>query len=665
MAAVKSRSASGALPLPPLAWACAAFGGGVLLHLERVPPWASLACAALIAWRLRAAQRGLWLPGALIRTLLALAMAVVVLARFHTLNGLTAGTTLLLLMAALKLLETRTTRDELVLIGAGFCLLLAACLDREELARTPLYALEAWLCCAALAAVATPTLGVRAALGLAGRTLALAAPLALLLFLFFPRLPGSFWAIPRGDTALTGLSDTMSPGKIAQLVADYEPAFRVQFDGPRPSGEALYWRGPVLHEFDGETWRRAEGSYKLRARVANTGAEVRYRVALEPTRRHYWFALDLPAQSPSPRVALTYDYQLIASEPVTEPVSYEALSYPSTRTLDPLSTAGRREDTHLPAGTNPRTRQLAKELYARAGGDAAYVSAVLGYLREGGFAYSLEPEPLGHDSIDELLFRTRTGFCGHYASAYATLMRAAGIPAHVVTGYLGGEWNPIGGFLIVRQSDAHAWAEVWLEGRGWVRVDPTAVIAPERLRRGILDLLPGAFSASERLLHGSAWLSGLLQRWEAVNAWWSDHVVRFDYGSQLDLLSRLGVRSPDARHLGWAFTAALLLWLAFMAWQAGRLPRPRPPDMLARAYLLLCRRLARIAPPRAPYQGPLEYAETVAAHRPDLRAPVAALCERYAQLRYGPAGASRAQAAAFARAVRRLHLPRRAPPRAA
>ena len=353
------RSQAEPLALKSLGWACAAFAGGLLLHIDRVPAWASLTCALLIVWRLAAVRQGLWLPGPLLRSLLAVAMAAVVLARFHTLNGLSAGTTLLLLMAALKLLETRRTRDELVLIGAGLFLLLAACLDRENLARAPLYALQAWLCCAALATLATPSLPMRAAARLAGRTLLIAAPLAVALFVFFPRLPGSFWAIPRGNSALTGLSGSMSPGSITQLVADYSVAFRVKFAAPRPAAAPLYWRGPVLHEFDGRTWRRAEASFHSRPHLQFLGEPVRYRVALEPTRQRFWFALDLPAQSPAARTSLTYDSQLIADEPVVEPIAYEALSYLSARALQPLAAGTRREDTALPQAGNPRTRELA------------------------------------------------------------------------------------------------------------------------------------------------------------------------------------------------------------------------------------------------------------------------------------------------------------------
>ena len=649
------------LALKSLAWACAAFGGGLLLHIDRVPVWASLTCLALIVWRLAAVRQGLWLPGPLLRSLLALAMAAVVLGRFHTLNGLSAGTTLLLLMAALKLLETRRTRDELVLIGTGLFLLLAACLDRQDLGRVPLYGLQAWLCCTALATLATPSLPLRAAASLAGRTLLIAAPLAVALFVFFPRLPGSFWAIPRGSSALTGLSDSMSPGGISQLVADYSVAFRVKFTAPRPAGALLYWRGPVLHEFDGRTWRRTEVSLHSRPQLQFLGEPVRYRVALEPTRRRFWFALDLPAQAPGPRTTLTYDSQLIADEPVMEPIAYEALSYLSARALEPLGALARREDTALPGPANPRSRELARSLHDKFGSDAAYVSAVLDYLRSGGFVYSLEPQPLGADAVDELLFRTREGFCGHYASAFVVLMRAANVPARVVTGYLGGEWNPVGEFFEVRQADAHAWAEVWLEGRGWTRVDPTAVVAPERLTRGVMQLMPGAFSASERLLYGPGWLGGLLQRWEAASAWWSDHVVRFDYASQLNLLARFGIRSPDTRYLAWGFAAALGAWLLFIAWHFGRGRRRTRPDALARAYRRLCRKLARIAPARALHQGPRAYGETVLAERPDLRTPLEALLARYVQLRFGAAVALDAEVAEFARAVARWRIPA-APP---
>jgi protein-glutamine gamma-glutamyltransferase len=655
--AAAATAGTAAAPLRPLLWTCTAFAGGVLLHADRVPPWAAGIAVLLIAWRLLSAFRGGGNPGIAARALLALVLVAIVLARFHTLNGLAAGTTLLLLMAGLKLLETRAARDQFVMVAAGLFLLLAACLDRQELARAPLYGLQAWLCCAALAVVAAPATSVRVAISVAGRALLLAVPLALLLFVFFPRLPGAFWAIPRTDLALSGLSDTMTPGSIGQLAASYDPAFRVQFSGPAPPPQERYWRGPVLHEFDGQSWRRVSGELRPHVPREYLGTAYHYRVQLEASRQRWWFALDTPTQAPDARAVLTYDDQIVGAEPLTDPVSFEAVSYTHTRGTQPLDAAAQRQDTALPRSGNPRTRALAESLHARAGSDAALVQAALEYLRSGGFVYSLEPERLGPDAIDDFLFRTHVGFCGHYASAFVVLMRAAGVPARVVTGYLGGEWIPYGGYFLVRQAEAHAWAEVWLAGRGWTRVDPTAVVAPERLQRGILDLMPQELPVRARLLHASPWLTQLVQRWDAVNAWWTNHVVRFDYDAQLDVLARLGIRSPDARYLGWAFMLALSGWLAVIAWHVGRSIRPQRPDALARAYARLCRKLARITP-RAPHQGPLDFAAALSARCPDVHAAALPLLERYAELRYGPpALRTRAEdIRAFRQAVARLSV---------
>jgi transglutaminase-like putative cysteine protease len=661
MATTVNPDSAAAAPLRPIFWTCAAFAGGVLLHADRVPPWAAAVALLLIAWRLLTAYRGGGYPGVTVRALLALALVAIVIVRFHTLNGLAAGTTLLLLMAGLKLLETRAARDQFVMVGAGLFLLLAACLDRQQLVRAPLYGLQAWLCCGALAVIAAPTTSARSALALAGRALLYAVPLALLLFVFFPRLPGAFWAIPRSDLALSGLSDSMTPGNIGQLATNYDPAFRVQFSGPAPPPQERYWRGPVLHEFDGQTWRRTPAESRTAVPREYLGVPYRYHVQLEPSHQRWWFALDTPRQAPDARTLLTYDDLLLGAEPLRDPVSFDAVSYTHTRTAQPLDGASWRQDTALPQSGNPRSRALAISLRERAGSDAALIDAVLDYLRTGGFVYSLEPERLGPDAIDDFLFRTRVGFCGHYASAFVVLMRAASVPARVVTGYLGGEWIPYGGYLLVRQSDAHAWAEVWLEGRGWVRVDPTAVVAPERLVRGIFDLMPQELTARARLLHASPWLRQLLQRWDAANAWWTNRVVRFDYQAQLGLLEQLGIRSPDARYLGWAFMLALCLWLAIIAWQLGRSLRPVRPDPLSRAYARLCRKLARIEP-RAPHEGPLAFAAALIAKRPELRPAVLPLFERYAELRYGPPAPERrpADIRAFSEAVARLTLPRAA-----
>ncbi len=631
-------------PFQPIAWATAAFIAGVLLNSDRVPIWVAAAAVILALWRLAVVwQPRLFppMPRTPLRSALALVLVAGVVARFRTLNGLTAGTALLMLMGAAKLLETRRRRDQYVVIGAALFLLLAACLDRQALLRAPLYLLHVWICCAAFAVVSYGQAAVgehgfsnRHAVRLAGRALLFAVPFALVLFLFFPRLPGAFWALPRSEAATTGLGDSMSPGSITELTASYDIAFRARFSGQPPPQQELYWRGPVLHEFDGYTWRRTNGSFYRRQPREYLGAAYRYQISLEPSSQRWWFALDTPSSRPDPKVFFTDDYEIVSTEPVTQMTTYAAVSYTRTRSTEPLFRLTQHRDSPPPPH-NDKTNAFARELRGRAGTDGAYVDAVLDFLRKGGFEYSLTPPRLGPDSVDDFLFRTRRGFCGHFASAFVALMRAGGVPAHVVTGYLGGEWNPVGGYFIVRQSDAHAWAEVWLNGRGWTRVDPTAVVEPERLTRGILDLLPDAVSAPERMLHSSARLTQLLLRWDAANTWWNDHVLKFDFKAQLGILERLGVETPDVRDLVLAFVGCLLGWMLWIAWQVGRGTRAPRADRLARAYSRLCRKLARIGIERAAYQGPLAFAETIRERRPDIESPVRALLDEYAQLRYG------------------------------
>jgi protein-glutamine gamma-glutamyltransferase len=638
----------------------------VLLHLGRVPFWAIATAALCAGWSVAIATHRMRAPGRMLKGMLAFVLVAVVIAMFHTLNGLAAGTTLLAGMGSFKLLEASMRRDRYIVIATALFLLLAACLSQQGLTYAPLYTAHAWLCCSALAIVTHPrsALGNRAAVMLSARTLLLAVPVAVLGFLLFPRLAGSFWALPSSGAGVTGLSDTMSPGTISDLSQSTDPAFRVWFDGALPPPAKRYWRGPVLHYFDGSTWFRAPlYGTSSESQTAPLGRAYHYRVTLEPSSQHWWFALDTVDQSPSPLVRLTADRVLVTAHPVIDPVTYQAVSHTSVRNSAVLPYAVRqRELQAAPSDRNPRALALARRLRAQAPSDAAFVGAVLAFFRDGGFAYTLRPPQLGANSVDDFLFGTRRGFCGHYASAFVMLMRAAGVPSRVVTGYLGGEWNPIGGYLLVRQSDAHAWAEVWLEGRGWTRVDPTAVVAPERLTRGILDFLPNAASVPERLMLQVPWLASVRQTWDAANAWWTNRVIGFNLQSQLGMLRRLGFAAPRPSELVWLLACGLGAWLAVTAWQLG-LPRSARPDRLARAYRRLCLKLARVGAPRAPHLGPMAYAEAIARQRPELAAATGPLMAVYAELRYGtlsgePSAARATRLADFERGVARLRLAR-------
>lgn len=614
--------------------------GGLLLaaalNAHHTAWWCLPVLAAASIWHLRVNLRLTRLPPRPLRVAIALLLTAGVLLSFRTLNGLEAGATLLTAMIAAKLFETRATRDWYVILGAALFLLLAACLDRQQLWRLPCYALTLWLCAGALRGLdggsnQAPALLLRGA----GRQLLLALPLALVLFIFFPRLSGAFWALPTGEAAITGLSDDMSPGDISRLVESDEPALRARFSGPLPPPALRYWRGPVLHDFDGRTWRRQRGQPARMPELNYRGPAYHYTVTIEPNTHGTVLALELASPGDLPSVIFTGDYQLLAARPINQVQSYELSSYPQATSRAELSTVARRIDLALPHDRNPRTQSLATALRASARGDAALVDLAMAYLRDGGFEYTLTPQRLGRNSVDDLLFATHQGFCAHYASAFVTLMRAGGVPARVVTGYLGGEWNHFGGYLLVRQSDAHAWAEVWLADRGWVRTDPTAVIAPERLTRGRYDFVGSSAGSSARLLR-APWLRNALQGWEALNAWWQDEVVGFNFRRQLDLARWLGFADRDWQALAVAMGAGLIGWMLWMSWTLRHALRRARPDALARAWGRIDARLRRAGLARAAHEAVLAHAERVAHEQPAHRATLLPLARRYAQLRYGP-----------------------------
>jgi transglutaminase-like putative cysteine protease len=637
------------------------FAASVLLIATDAPAWCVAIALAVAAWRVLVAFGYIapikrfvgmrFLLGAITA-----ALVVAVALSFRTLTGLSAGTALLLVMGALKLLESRSRRDDGIVIGVALIMLLASALASQAMVRVPFYLLTVWGACAAIAIVAdhSGALSPRAALRLSARALAMSLPLAVACFLFFPRISGQFWALERGGQATSGLSDEMSPGGIAKLANDDDPAFRVRFEGTPPPQSSLYWRGPVLSEFDGFTWRRERSKYYPGAPIEMLGAPVRYRITLEPTQQRWVFALDSVEKVSRREIFIApLDRELSVTDTITFPLNYDAVSYLSTRNTGPLPVYNRRHETTLPLDRNPRARALALDLRARAGSDAEFARAVLDWFRDNGLEYTLEPGTTTIDSVDTTLFDSKRGFCGHFASSYATMMRAAGVPARVVTGYLGGEWNPVGGYLIVRQSDAHAWTEVWLDEKGWTRIDPTAVVAPERMQRGIFDLLSDSLPAGSAFMHNSAWLNRLEHLWDGANQWWLERVVAFNLRAQLDLLRKFGVDSPSWEHLGWAFAVGLTAWIAWVSLTLRRGVARMKPDRIGRAWIRATRKLARVAPARAPAEGPMEYARRVGAHRPDLAPRIEALASLYARLRFGRE-ASHQDVAALEREVRNL-----------
>lgn len=611
-------------------------------HLLHLQVWVTVFVLAICAWRLTAELRNWRLPGAWLRGAIALAVTAGVVLGYTTITGLDGGTALLALMSALKLLETRTPRDHTVLIFIGWFLCLSSFLYSQNIA-TVLWVLPTvWLLAAALLRVSRRgTDGpVLRPFRTTGAMLLKAAPVALVLFLFFPRLAGSFWGAPSAERALSGLTDEMSPGDISDLTLNDVVAFRARFKGDPPPPPLRYWRGTVLSEFDGYTWSRGGAQFFFQPPVRHEGAPVDYTVTLEPTGQHMLFALDM-VQSWTPGLATqSWGFDLRTRAPVNAVLQYQARSFPRYRAGEELSPALRNRNLQLPPGRNTRTLALAERMRAAAAGELDYVRAVLNMFRVQDFSYTLTPPGLERDSVDDFLFNTRQGFCGHYASAFTTLMRAAGIPARVVGGYQGGDWNPLGGYLIVRQSHAHAWSEIWLPGSGWTRVDPTGTIAPERIERGIEASFPGAELLPGGLMRDSEffWQAGMI--WDNVNARWNDWVVQFNRLRQEELLMDLGFDDPDWQDfgvaLGLGLVAAMVLLFAWLAWEF----RPQRRDPPAASYARFVRRLARRGIELPTGEAPRDFARRVRRLRPDLGTESLAITELYLRLRYGPAPAA-------------------------
>ncbi|WP_307658994.1 transglutaminase family protein [Variovorax paradoxus] len=549
----------------------------VLPQAGNLPWWCTAITAMVLVWRSTLAVEARPLPGKWARVgLLVLALAAT-FATHRTLLGRDAGVTLVVILLALKTLELRARRDAFVIFFLGFFAMLTNFFYSQSLmtAVTMLLALLGLL--TALINAHMPV--GKPPLMQAARTacwMALAgAPVMLALFLLFPRF-APLWGTPADAMAgRTGLSNTMRVGTIAELALDDSIAARIKFEDDRaPPQSQLYFRGPVLAQFDGREWsalpswaRGAPASGNLRT----SGQPVRYEVTLEPSHRPWLLTLDAAPgapQAPGFEVTGTPDLQWIANRPISDLVRYRAESYTQFHSGPLRQTAALRPYLALPPGSNPRTAALAADMRAQPAlanaGTQAFIRAALQRLRTGGYTYTLEPGVYGNDTADEFWFDRKEGFCEHIASAFVVLMRGAGIPARIVTGYQGGELNGVDNYWVLRQSDAHAWAEVWEDGTGWVRVDPTGAVSPGRVgQQQRLVPQPGLFAGAIGAMSPTL-AQNLRAAWEAVNNGWNQWVLNYTQSRQLNLLKSIGFNAPSLEDL-----AYVLLYLLVGASLAG------------------------------------------------------------------------------------------------
>lgn len=530
-------------------WLLAGLSLALIPHFVRLPLLIMLPSIILLGWRLLFELEYFSLPPRWLRWLLTLIAVSATYASFHTLVGRQAGVGLLVVMLCLKLMEMDSLRDVGVVIGLGFFTIITVFLFDQSIFTGAYMLLVVGLFTTALTAFSREQSSIPQWQNFrqAGIIIAQAVPLMLLLFVLFPRLPGPLWSLPTDSAGgSTGLSDSMSPGNISQLSDNDAVAFRVQFKGAPPAPEKLYWRGPVFTQFDGATWSNpnkydSKNSKHLpitKLRYRASGKPLHYSVTLEPHQQHWLFALDLLAERP-PKSLLSPDFELLANHPVQQLQHYSISSHTDfqfaiDRAPDPV------RYLQLPLNKAPRARLLAQQFRNTATDDAQTVKAALQYIRQQPFYYTRQPPLLPDDPVDEFLFDSRRGFCEHFASSFVFLMRAAGIPARVVTGYQGGEMNPQSDYFIVRQSDAHAWAEVWLPEKGWQRIDPTSVIPAERIesQKDLERILPELALTGEAPNWAKAALRQMRFGWDRVNHAWNQWVINYDDSRQQNFLSR-------------------------------------------------------------------------------------------------------------------------------
>ncbi|KUM44064.1 transglutaminase TgpA family protein [Pseudomonas sp. EpS/L25] len=662
-----STAVSQPIPRIALIWLLVAQALVILPHLTHLPPWVGLLWAFCAGWRVLLFRMQVRAPTRIEKGgLLLLTMGGIWLSR-GSFIGLDAGAVLLLVTFALKLIEMHSRRDALVVIYLGFFAVVIAYLFEDGLLAALYSLLPVTALVAALIGLQQSVLATRplATLGVAAKLLLQAVPLMILLFLVFPRL-GPLWSLPQpGDQARTGLGDSMAPGEIAQLSQSAERVFRVSFDGERPAQRDLYWRATTYERFDGARWSvDPDTAWGPEPTWTPKGPTLGYQIIMEPSGRPWLYGLDV-ARSDQRDVRLASDFHLQRRRPVDQALRYQVTSWPqAVREAGRLSASSQRRALQLPAGGEPRTRAWVARLKARDPRPEALAEAILAYFRQQPFVYTLQPPTASVDAIDAFLFDNRRGFCAHYAGAMTFALRVAGIPARVVAGYQGGEFNAAGGYLLVQQFDAHAWVEFWLPERGWVSVDPTAQVAPTRIERGLQEALAAQGAANEFLADNPfaanryrnlAWLTSLRLGWDRINYGWQRWVLNYEGETQGDLFKRL-LGEGGLQRLGLVLALLVLAVLGLMALLVLR-PWQRSPDPLLARFGQFERLLARQGVARQGGEAAGAFARRAMQSLPAAQAEIAAFTEAFQAQRY----AGRPQdPAALERALKRLRRQLRA-----
>ncbi len=619
-----------------LNWTLSFLALSALPFIAHLPIWPVVLVLLASIWRWQLRRRSGKIPHFVIRYGLTLVMAAVVFATFGTFNGIEPGSSLLLVMAAMKLLESVAVRDLLVLVFMSFFMILASFLFDQSLLSTLIALGLVWTGVTTLVQVnrdtaPEPFTGV---FRKTGRIIVQAMPLLLLLFILFPRIPGPFWALPTADSGTTGLSDNMSPGDISDLLQSSEIAFRAYFKDQQPERSQLYWRGPVLEVLEGRKWSKRKTQTEPSV-VQVRGPALDYTMVLEPHQSKWMLALEFVRADTLPRFSeLNVTGELVSKKAITERLRVELQSHPSYTFASELDDAQRLLNLDTSKTGNPQTKQLA-ETWSSTLQPVEIIEAALAHYNREPFVYSLTDARItDKNSVDRFLFDKRRGFCEHYASSFALLMRFAGIPARVVTGYMGGEINGITGHTTVRQSDAHAWAEVWLQGRGWVRIDPTAAVAPERVEQGIAGALPDGEFLPTLMMSSSEFVTGVRQAMDAINANWNNWILGYSDERQWTLLKYFGLKDRSLPMLVGVLTVCVAVVLLLLTLWLKYRGTYKPKDPVLRTWHAFQRRLDRLGVERRQTEDALRLAQRAGRILPEHADVIERFCTTYQHARY-------------------------------
>ena len=611
-----------------------AVGLMVFPHITHIPKTLFAFFYLLLGWRFIGIWKPKLLPNKWPIFFLALGGLALLYSQHQGILGLDAGTRLFVSALALKLLEIKSERDLYLINYLAFIVAASQFLYEQSLLMAIYIFVVCSLLLATLVSINSGKPQTRAALKTAGLIIVQALPMAAVLFILFPRLEAPRWMLfNETRQARMGLTDSMEPGSISDLGLSDELVFRVKFTGALPPPELRYWRGPVLSHTDGKRWTQVpDMSYgPFLDKLTFNGTPYQYTLMMEPQNKPWVFALDMSAAFALP-LSRNANYQLITAGNPDNRAEYKITSYPSYNT-GTITRTEYKDATQLPDTPSDKIKQLVKQLHGFDSPPEDFIKQTLNHFRIENFHYTLTPPLMEENPIETFLLTTRHGFCSHYAAAFVYLMRVAHIPARVVTGYQGGELNKAGGFLEIRQADAHAWAEVWLEHNGWVRFDPTAAIAPERIERNINfgQLAPGG-AISYMPTDAANWLTQARQLWGNLDYQWQRRVINYDNQHQSRLLSSLGI--ADIKAMIYWMVAVICLITAVLSWMLLR-QKQKTTDRALRIYNRFCKKLAKRGLSRGVGEGANDFAGRAKRKLPKQAADIDRITSLFVKLRYG------------------------------